>query len=131
MGDHDGPEPSLGQRESGTARLDEAVTAYREALKEYSRERTPLHWAQTQNNLGTALSTLGQRQKRWDMVCEALGAAISAWEIVAPSAPAYRAPIARSVARAASLLTDNSDSPEARNCSSKFASELNRIHVTD
>ena len=43
----------LGERESGTARLDEAVAAYREALKEMTRERVPLDWAMTQNNLGT------------------------------------------------------------------------------
>ena len=45
----------LGERESGTARLEEAVAAYREALKEYARERVPLDWATTQNNLGNAL----------------------------------------------------------------------------
>ena len=44
---------TLGQRESGTARLEEAVAAYREALKERTRERVPLQWAMTQNNLGT------------------------------------------------------------------------------
>ena len=33
---------ALGERESGTARLNEAVAAYREALKEYTRERVPL-----------------------------------------------------------------------------------------
>ena len=47
---------ALGERESGTARLEEAVAAYREALKERTRERVPLEWAGTQNNLGTALS---------------------------------------------------------------------------
>jgi hypothetical protein len=41
----------LGERESGTARLEEAVTAYREALQENTRERVPLDWAQTQENL--------------------------------------------------------------------------------
>ena len=51
----------LGERESGTARLEEAVSAYRDALKKYTRERVPLQWAMTQNNLGTALSTLGER----------------------------------------------------------------------
>lgn len=51
----------LGERESGTARLEEAVEAYREALKEYTRERVPLQWATTQNNLGNALSRLGER----------------------------------------------------------------------
>jgi tetratricopeptide (TPR) repeat protein len=42
---------TLGQRESGTARLQEATTAYLEALKEWTRERAPLDWATTQNNL--------------------------------------------------------------------------------
>ena len=41
---------------------DEAVAAYREALKEWTRERVPLHWAMTQNNLGNALSRLGERE---------------------------------------------------------------------
>jgi hypothetical protein len=41
-----------GERESGTGRLGEAVIAYREALKERTRDRVPLHWAATQNNLG-------------------------------------------------------------------------------
>ena len=38
----------LGERESGTARLEEAVAAYRAALQENTRERVPLHWAMTQ-----------------------------------------------------------------------------------
>jgi tetratricopeptide (TPR) repeat protein len=48
--------------ESGTARLEEAVAAFHEALKEYTRERVPLDWAMTQNNLGNALRTLGERE---------------------------------------------------------------------
>jgi hypothetical protein len=40
---------------------EEAVLAYREALKEYTRERVPLDWAMTQNNLGNALFSLGKR----------------------------------------------------------------------
>jgi tetratricopeptide (TPR) repeat protein len=39
-----------------------AVAAYREALKERARERVPLDWAMTQNNLGSALSILGGRE---------------------------------------------------------------------
>ena len=35
----------LGERESGTARLEEAVTAYRAALEEWTRERVPLDCA--------------------------------------------------------------------------------------
>jgi tetratricopeptide (TPR) repeat protein len=52
----------LGERESGTAKFEEAVTTYREALKEFTRERVPLDWAQTQNNLGNALRALGERE---------------------------------------------------------------------
>jgi hypothetical protein len=51
----------LGERESGTARLEEAVAAYREALKERTRERVPLQWATTQNNLERAEKFLSER----------------------------------------------------------------------
>ena len=53
---------ALGERESGTARLEEAVAAYREALKERTRENAPLNWAATQNDLGVALTSIGERE---------------------------------------------------------------------
>jgi hypothetical protein len=37
-------------RESATARLEEAVAALREALKEQARNRVPLRWAHTQTH---------------------------------------------------------------------------------
>jgi hypothetical protein len=46
---------TLGERESGTARLDEAVSAFREALQENTRERVPLEWAKVTGNQGDAL----------------------------------------------------------------------------
>ena len=52
----------LGNRETGTRRLEEAVAAYRLALQERTRERVPLDWAWTQMNLGIALAALGQRE---------------------------------------------------------------------
>jgi tetratricopeptide (TPR) repeat protein len=52
----------LGQRESGTAKLEAAVAAHREALKELTRERAPFFWAMTQENLGVALRSLGERE---------------------------------------------------------------------
>jgi tetratricopeptide (TPR) repeat protein len=52
----------LGQREGGTARLEQAVHAYRLVLKEWTRDRVPLDWAQAQHNLGLSLATLGQRE---------------------------------------------------------------------
>jgi hypothetical protein len=52
---------TLGERESGTALLEEAVTAFRGALEERTRKRVPLMWAQTQEKL--ALVHLAYFQK--------------------------------------------------------------------
>ncbi len=52
----------LGERESETGRLEEAVAAFRAALEERTRERVPLDWAMTQMNLGAALAHLGERE---------------------------------------------------------------------
>ena len=65
---------ALGERESGTGKLEEAVAAYREALKEWTRERVPLDWATTQNNLGNALWTLGERESGTGKLEEAVAA---------------------------------------------------------
>ena len=64
----------LGARESGTARLEEAVAAYRAALAEYTRDRVPLDWAMTQNNLGAALWRLGERESETARLEEAVAA---------------------------------------------------------
>jgi tetratricopeptide (TPR) repeat protein len=79
------------ERESGTAGLKEAVAAYREALKESTRERVPLDWAMTQNNLGSVLSTLGERESGTARLEEAVAAyreALKEW--TRESAPYYR-----------------------------------------
>ena len=65
---------TLGARESGTARLEEAVAAYRAALEERTRERVPLDWATTQNDLGAALATLGARESGTARLEEAVAA---------------------------------------------------------
>ena len=73
---------ALGERESGTARLEEAVAAYRAALEERTRERVPLDWAMTQNNLGNALWTLGERESgtaRLEEAVAAYRAALEEW----------------------------------------------------
>ncbi|MFN7595327.1 MAG: hypothetical protein ACK5PT_00930 [Cereibacter sp.] len=41
---------TLGQREAGTARLEQAVAAYRAALTERTQDRVPLDWARTLYN---------------------------------------------------------------------------------
>ena len=46
---------SIGEQAGDSGRLKQAVTAFREALKLYTRERTPLDWTMVQGNLGVAL----------------------------------------------------------------------------
>ncbi len=65
---------SLGEREPGTARLEEAVAAFRLALKERTRDRVPLDWAMTQMNLGNALASLGEREPGTARLEEAVAA---------------------------------------------------------
>ena len=71
---------TLGQRESYTERLEEAVAAYRAALKEHTRDRNPLDWAMTQMNLGAALYTLGDRESGTGRLEEAAAAFRAALE---------------------------------------------------
>ena len=43
---------TLGERDSDTVRLEQAVEAYQRALEERTQDRVPMNWAATQNNLG-------------------------------------------------------------------------------
>src|SRR5271163_1648148 len=52
----------LGDLEGGTERYDEAIVAFREALKERTRKWVPLQWAVTQGWLASALQRLGERE---------------------------------------------------------------------
>ncbi|WP_327650869.1 tetratricopeptide repeat protein [Aurantimonas sp. C2-3-R2] len=59
--------------------LRRAVTIYRGALQERTRDRVPLNWAMTQNNLGNALQTLGEREtgtERLEQAVDAYNAAL-------------------------------------------------------
>ena len=49
-------------REQVIAHLNEAIAAYRAALEELTRDKTPSEWATTQLFLGTALSSLGSHE---------------------------------------------------------------------
>jgi hypothetical protein len=53
---------ALGERETGMVRLAEATAACRAALEERTRDRVPLAWAITQNNLGNVLQRTGTYQ---------------------------------------------------------------------
>ena len=72
---------TLGERESGTERLEQAVQAYRAALEVHTRERVPLDWATTQNNLGNALAILGERESDTERLEQAVQAYRAALEV--------------------------------------------------
>ena len=65
---------TLGERESGTERLEQAVAAFTEVLKERTRARAPLDWAATQSNLGAAHAILGERESGTERLEQAVAA---------------------------------------------------------
>jgi tetratricopeptide (TPR) repeat protein len=52
---------TLGARDSGTERLEQAVEAFQQALKEYTRDRVPLDRAMTQYNWAITELTLFEK----------------------------------------------------------------------
>jgi tetratricopeptide (TPR) repeat protein len=80
---------TLGEQSGQNKPLEEAVAAYREALKEFTRERAPLKWATTQNNLGNALASLGERESGTKRLEEAVAAYKAALEVVEPTQATY------------------------------------------
>ena len=73
---------NLGERESGTARLEEAISAYREALQKRTRARAPLEWAMTQENLALAYRALYDKSaepRRLDDALAAIAAALDGY----------------------------------------------------
>jgi hypothetical protein len=51
----------LGERREEPQLLAQAVDAYEHAIQEWTRERTPMHWAMTKANLGVARKILAQK----------------------------------------------------------------------
>ena len=84
----------LGERESGTARLDEAVAAYRAALDERTRDRVPPDWAQSQHTLANVLATLAARTHDRARMTEAIASMRNAAEVYRQGNVTYWLPIA-------------------------------------
>jgi tetratricopeptide (TPR) repeat protein len=70
-----------GDRRGDNGSLGSAVATYRAALEERTRERVPLDWAMTQNNLGNALQALGERRSDLAVLDAARAALAAAWEM--------------------------------------------------
>src|SRR5262249_27033563 len=71
---------TLGEQSGKNEPLVESVALCREVLDTWTRERVPLDWAMTQNNLGNALKTLGERESGTQRLEEAVAAFRAALE---------------------------------------------------
>jgi tetratricopeptide (TPR) repeat protein len=72
----------LGDERGENTALVRAIELYRGLLSETPRERAPLDWATTQNNLGNALEALGERESgtaRLEQAVAAYRAALEEW----------------------------------------------------
>ncbi len=64
----------MGERAGDDGLLTQAEDAYRAALRVYTEDTTPQHWATTQNNLGIVLEILGQRAGNDGLLTQAVDA---------------------------------------------------------
>lgn len=62
-----------------------SIDVYRRALTDAPRERVPLDWARSRNNLGTALWALGQRESGTAHLEEAVTAYCAALTVLIPT----------------------------------------------
>jgi hypothetical protein len=79
----------LGEGESGTARLEQAVEAFRAALQERTRERAPLPWAMRTANQGVAMMIIADRTNGADAAEAAVQQIETACEAVRSEGPAW------------------------------------------
>jgi tetratricopeptide (TPR) repeat protein len=121
----------FGERESGTTRLKQAVAAYNEALKERTRERVPLKWAATQDNLGSALETLGEREQAPELICEALGDHLGAWQVFSNRAPYYAAKSAVLAKNDVAVMQGQFERSIYRKCIEGYRPTLIRMGVVE
>lgn len=65
---------TIGEQAGDSSALLDAITTYNQILAEWTRDRVPLDWATTQNNLGTALKALGERESDTERLEQAVKA---------------------------------------------------------
>ena len=88
------------------------MAVYRAALEVRTRERVPLQWAMTQNNLGNALKTLGERERDTGRLEQAVVAYRAALEVFdTDGSPRYRDLVQDNITRALKLLNERRGTP--------------------
>jgi predicted mannosyl-3-phosphoglycerate phosphatase (HAD superfamily) len=95
---------SLGERETGTATLKEALAKLEASLEERSREGSPHQWARTQVNIGLTLLTLAKRSGGRKAAAQAIQALEAALDVYRQAnAPHEVAPVEKFLAEAHAL----------------------------
>ena len=74
-------EETIGSQRGDKSRLNEAAQAYQRLLAIWTRERHPIQWAGTQNNLGNVLQSLGEQDDGVELTRRAIEAFRSALEV--------------------------------------------------
>jgi tetratricopeptide (TPR) repeat protein len=106
---------TLGERESGTPNLEDAIGAYRASLTELKRDKDPIAWAMAENNLGAALETLGERESGTQRLRDAVTAFEAALsELNRETAPFEWAAAENNLGDADLALADREDDPGRR-----------------
>ncbi len=94
-----------GEERGDNAALRESISAWHEVLRNRPRQRVPLDWAMTQNNLGTALQALGERESGTARLEEAVAAYREALGVLeGAEADHYLSAVRGNLARAERLL---------------------------
>lgn len=96
---------AVGQKLGASAKLEEAVAAYREVLKDRTRDHAPLDWARTKCDLAAALTNLGERENGTARLEEAVTTYREALEeLNGDGATHYQLMAQRGLKRASELL---------------------------
>ena len=98
---------NLGERETGSKKLHDAVDALQNALQESARERVPFKCAMTQHNLGLAFCSLAAKSKEESTLAKGSEAIRAALEIFEMSQATYYIDTSKSaLAEAETLLEE-------------------------
>ena len=88
----------------GTEGSEQAVAAFRAALKERTPQEVPLDWAKSQTALGNALFVLSEREPETEHLEEAVVVYRSVLTVSPDDAPSSRTLVRRNLARALERL---------------------------
>lgn len=95
------------------------------------RQAYLLDWAQTHNNLGTALRDLGEREHDTSEFCQALGDHVSAWQVWYGAAPYDASIVVANTKIDVNAIHTQFSRKSAPKCLQAYSAELKQMGVTN